>query len=103
VSSSLGEWDNSSMEAVTVRFIEDARSQEQLLRELRSAADRMTADRLISNVRIDPVFPGAVDARSRAVFVLRFDGLAARAVQFLSALPGVLRAHVASTRRMAAR
>ncbi len=91
------------MDAVTVRFVEDARTQEQMLRELRTAADKMAAEQLITNVRIDPVYPGASDARSRALFVMKFEGLTNRVVQLLSAVPGVLRAYSASERRAAVR
>ena len=88
--------------AVTVRFVEDSRSQQQLLEELLLAVSRLKQESLVTDATVTPVHPGATDARSRALFMVQFKGFGTQVAELLARLPGVLRAYVASTRRLAA-
>jgi hypothetical protein len=62
----------------------------------------MKQQSLVTEARVTPVHPGATDARNRALFMVQFKGFGAQVAELLSRLPGVLRAHLASNRRLAA-
>ncbi|HEY0462662.1 MAG TPA: hypothetical protein VGC79_00565 [Polyangiaceae bacterium] len=90
------------MNSVTVRFAIDARSQEQLVGVLYAALQKMKAESFISEAEVTAVHPGAEDERRRTLFVVQFNGLAAKVAELLGRIPGVVRAHVASERKLAA-
>jgi len=94
--------ENPSESTVTVRFVEDSRSQQQLLDALRLAVSRLKEASVVTEARVTAVYPGATDGRNRALFMVQFRGIGAQVAERLGQLPGVLRAYVASGRRLAA-
>ena len=49
--------------------------------------------------RVEPIFPGNLDARWKGAFLVRFKGPVMRVVEALKAVPGIQSAQASPTRR----
>ena len=86
------------MDTVTVSFSPNACTQAELREELGRAVGVLIKEGVAQEARVEPIFPGDLDARWKGAFLVRFIGQARQVVEALRAIPGIESAYVAPGR-----